>query len=121
MAEDNKINQFVAATALRNWDLDVDIANNGKEAIEFLCKKKYSLVLMDLQMPIMDGLQATLEIRSGSKPVIDREVPIIALTANAFSEIKQQVEQVGMDGYATKPINQKQLNSILHKWINKVK
>lgn len=117
LAEDNKINQFVAATLLKNWGLLVDVANDGNEAIQYLCKNYYSLVLMDLQMPGLDGIQAAAEIRHGASPVLDRKVPIIALTANAFSETKKEVEAAGMNGFATKPIDQKQLNHILIEWI----
>ena len=118
LAEDNKINQFVAATALKNWGLDVDIANNGLEALEMLKAKDYSLILMDLQMPEMDGLRATAEIRRGSCGINKQGIPIIALTANAFSETVEQVNKMGMNGFATKPINQKELNRIITNWIN---
>ena len=119
LAEDNKINQFVAASALKNWGLQVDIVNNGLEAVNALCHNEYKLVLMDLQMPELDGFQATKIIREASAPVLNPQIPIIALTANAFSDTKNQVKECGMDDFTTKPINQKQLNLLIKSWITK--
>jgi len=118
LAEDNKINQFVAGSILKTWNLHFDIANNGKEALEYLCEKEYDLVLMDLHMPVMDGIEATSHIRKRSAPVCNPDIPIIALTANAFTEIKDEVEISGMNGFITKPIVQDNLFNELCKWLS---
>jgi signal transduction histidine kinase/ActR/RegA family two-component response regulator len=117
LAEDNKINQFVAASALKSWGLRVDIVNNGQEALEVLRVKDYHLILMDLQMPVLDGIETTKMLRSGQYTVKNPNIPIIALTANAFNETKEQVRHAGMDDFATKPIIQEQLNRIIDKWL----
>jgi CheY-like chemotaxis protein len=104
--EDNDLNQFVAKQILTNWDAQVDIANNGREALDMLAVKNYDLVLMDLQMPIMDGIEATTVIRSGSQEGINKDVPIVALTADALFETKQKVLSFGINDFVTKPFEQ---------------
>ncbi|MCF8374658.1 MAG: response regulator [Bacteroidales bacterium] len=116
LVEDNAINQFVALKLLKNWDVSADVANNGKEALEYLQNYKYNLVLMDLQMPVMDGLEATLAIRSLNGKTLNSKIPIIGLSANAFTETKEKVIKAGMDDFTTKPIQQKQLYQIIKKY-----
>lgn len=104
LVEDNKVNTFVAARFLSNWGISYDTAENGMEALELLKSNKYDLILMDLQMPEMDGYDCTVEIRkSGDK------TPIFALTANAFSDIKSKVLHSGMNDYITKPFDPDEL------------
>lgn len=106
LVEDNKINQLVAAELLKNLGYSHDIANNGQEAIEMLTKpaSKYQLVLMDCQMPVMDGYQASKIIRQSPELAAYQHIPIIALTANAMNGDRQKCEAHGMNGYLSKPV-----------------
>ena len=102
LAEDNLINQEVIRgfLNLRNWECDT--ALNGEEALQALQNQAYDLVLMDVQMPVVNGLEATRRIRQLPDPVC--HTPIMALTANAMHEERAQYLDAGMDGYASKPI-----------------
>jgi CheY-like chemotaxis protein len=81
------------------------VAQNGQEALEILKKDVYDVVLMDLQMPVMDGYEATKIIRSGTLGQVIGEIPIIAVTADAMQETRQRVLDIGMNDYMTKPVN----------------
>jgi PAS domain S-box-containing protein len=100
IAEDNPVNQEVAATMLRRRGHHVDIVGNGREAVAAVADQSYDVVLMDLQMPILDGIQATIEIRAHEA---DERVPIIALTANAAGGEVDRCIAAGMDDYVPKP------------------
>jgi PAS domain S-box-containing protein len=100
IAEDNPVNQEVAATMLRRRGHRVDIVGNGREAVDAVSRDSYDVVLMDLQMPILDGLGATAAIRAGHR---GKTVPIIALTANAASGERERCIAAGMDDYVAKP------------------
>lgn len=104
LAEDNLVNQKVMRRFLERWEVNMTIVDNGKEAVEALKKKGFDLVLMDLQMPEMDGYEATTQIRALSDPS-RREVPIVALTAAALQEVKEKVYASGMNDFVTKPFN----------------
>ncbi len=121
LAEDNKINQFVAAKFLKSWGLDVEIANTGQEAVDMVADGSYDLVLMDLQMPVMGGVEATGIIRQREQENASPRghLPIIALTASVFEDIQQEAIQAGMDDLTTKPIQQKALYTRIEKWILK--
>ncbi|MBU1014155.1 MAG: response regulator [Bacteroidetes bacterium] len=119
VVEDNTINQFVAASFLKHWGINVDIANNGKEAIFLLENKVIDIVLLDLQMPIMDGMETCERIRNGKTNIKDINIPIIALTADAFEESKTKVLGCGMNDFATKPIIQEELLQKLLKYCPK--
>jgi CheY-like chemotaxis protein/nitrogen-specific signal transduction histidine kinase len=108
MAEDYAINVMVARQFLQNWDIDFDIAENGLAALDMVQKEDYDLVLMDLQMPEMDGYQATKEIRKLDH-VKYQKLPIIALTASAMLDIKDKAFEVGMNDYISKPFNPNEL------------
>ncbi|HUV51009.1 MAG TPA: response regulator [Anaerolineae bacterium] len=108
LAEDNIINQKVATRILEKQGWQVFIANNGKEVVEISAKSEFDLILMDVQMPEMDGLEATTRIRKREEGT-DRHIPIIALTAHAFEEDKKRCLAAGMDRYATKPIKIQEL------------
>ncbi len=121
VVEDNKMNQFVAKQIIEKWNATTTMANNGSEAIQILTVSNFDLVLMDLQMPEMSGYQATEFIRSKSTTVLNPAIPIIALTADAFSETKRKVFEAGMDDFVTKPFNQEELYSKIIKHIRNIK
>ena len=104
LVEDNKINVYVLSQYLQNWGIAFDVAHNGQEALEQVAKKDYDLILMDLQMPVMDGYEATRKIRSmeGEKY---KQLPIIALTASAKAEYEGKLAAAGMNDLLAKPFN----------------
>jgi len=109
LVEDNVMNQFVACQVLGLWNLKVDCALNGLEAVKLLEKNDYALVLMDLQMPVMSGYEATSFIRDKTNKLRNPEIPIIALTADAFPETRKKVLEEGMNDFVTKPLEQNDL------------
>ena len=102
LVEDNPINQLVARQFLKHFDVQVDVANNGLEAVEAACRVSYDLIYMDMHMPEMDGLEATRAIRQ--RPSRDRRVPIVAFTASAFEEDELACRAAGMDDFISKPV-----------------
>lgn len=116
VVEDNPINQKVMRRFLDRWDMDIYIANDGKECLEKVKKENYHIILMDLQMPIMDGYEATRQIRMMDE-VHKRSVPIIALTAAALKEVKEKVFASGMNDFITKPFNPNDLQNKLEQHI----
>lgn len=116
VVEDNAINQMVVATMLQKLGLSVHTANNGIEALELLEKSAFDLVLMDCQMPEMDGYQTTYHIRRDQRPLF-ANIPIIALTANAMIEDRERCLAAGMNDYLSKPISLHKLHSKLGKWL----
>jgi CheY-like chemotaxis protein len=119
LAEDNIVNQRVALHILeKKLGYHADIVTNGKEAIEYLEKMDYDLVLMDCQMPEMDGYEATQRIRDENSIVRDHNVPIIAMTANAMKGDREKCLEVGMDDYVSKPINIKNLTDKIEFYLH---
>jgi signal transduction histidine kinase len=117
LAEDNTINQKVALVNLNNLGHNTDVANNGKEAVEMFLKKNYDLIFMDIQMPEMDGIEATKKIREiEKKHNAIRKIPIIAMTANTMEGDKEKYLQAGMNDYVSKPFKQKELVAIFNKY-----
>jgi signal transduction histidine kinase/DNA-binding response OmpR family regulator len=116
LVEDNIMNQFVARQVLELWNVDVVFADNGLIAVDKLKSEDYDLVLMDLQMPVMDGIQATLQIRNKANRVRNSNIPIIALTADAFPETKKKVIEAGMNDLVTKPLEQEELYSKIKQY-----
>ena len=114
LVEDNELNQEIAYQLLTEEGFMVDIANNGQEAIRMLPQKNYAIVLMDMQMPIMDGVSATIEIRKNTQFA---HLPIVAMTANAMQHDKQKCLAAGMNDYIAKPIDLNALFGTLIKWI----
>ena len=113
LAEDNEANQVVAVEVLTQAGFVVDVASNGREALEAVQKQPYNAVLMDLQMPEMDGLEATRKIRALEH---GDGLPIIAMTANAMKGDREKCLEAGMDDYVSKPINRMELLRTLAKW-----
>ncbi len=115
LVEDNEINQQVAQEILEQAMLVVEIANNGKEALDMAQKNNYDVILMDIQMPVMSGFESTEKIRNLESDV--RDIPIIAMTAHAMAGDREKSIEGGMNDHVTKPINPDELFGSLLKWI----
>ena len=115
LAEDNRVNQVLAVRLLEKRGHEVVVARNGEEALEALDKQAFDLILMDVQMPEMDGLQATVIIRKGEMKT-GKHIPIIAMTAHAMAGDKERCLEAGMDDYLTKPIRPEQLGDVLKRY-----
>jgi PAS domain S-box-containing protein len=115
LVEDDVVNAEVACDMLEHLGLSVVIARNGKQAVELACQNEYALILMDIQMPLMDGITATREIIASSK---NQTTPIIAMTANAFTEDQLSCLSVGMKDIITKPVRPEHLYKTLLKWLS---
>jgi len=116
LAEDNPVNQKVARGALEKLHCTVEIVNNGAEAVDAWSARTYDLILMDCQMPVMDGYQATRTIRAREQAGI--RIPILALTADAMSGTAQDCLAAGMDGYLTKPLDRKRLAESIERLLS---
>jgi len=114
LVEDNYINQQIATEFLEQGMLIVDVAQNGQEALDMLAANNYDCVLMDIQMPVMDGYTATSKIREQERY---KELPVLAITAKSMVEDRESAIAAGMNDYITKPINPRELFTTLLKWI----
>lgn len=114
LVEDNEINQLVASERLRQMGLHVTIASDGLEAVELVTQRRFDAILMDLQMPVMDGLEAARKIRNLEN---GNTVPIIALSAAVMEEDRKRALEAGMNEHIGKPIDKNELKSILLQWI----
>lgn len=121
LAEDNLINQQVSLHILEKFGYFADAVANGQEAVRSLEMIPYDLVLMDVQMPVMDGLKATAKIRNANSAVLNHDIPIIAMTAHAMKGDQEQCLEAGMNDYIAKPIDPKALIEKLEKWIDLTK
>jgi CheY-like chemotaxis protein len=119
IVEDNEINRIIAETLLSEMGFSIDTAENGLEGVKAFSSKRYDLILMDIRMPVLDGVEATQKIRQAEA---EREasganaaprVPIIAMTANAMHEDRELSREAGMDGHISKPININEMKSAL--------
>jgi len=115
LVEDNEINQQVATEMIESRGIEVTIASNGVEAIKLLGSQKFGLVLMDIEMPLLDGYQTTRQIRNTPNW---SQLPIVAMTAHAMVGVKEKCAAAGMNGYLTKPVNPKQLFGCLSQWFS---
>jgi CheY-like chemotaxis protein/HPt (histidine-containing phosphotransfer) domain-containing protein len=115
VVDDNPVNQRVAARMLEKMGHLVDVAGNGSEAVDAVARVPYAAVLMDCQMPEMDGFEATMEIRR-LEPA-GRHIPIIAMTAGAMAGDEEKCLAAGMDAYISKPVNAQALAAILGRWV----
>jgi signal transduction histidine kinase/DNA-binding response OmpR family regulator len=117
LVEDNIINQKVALSILEGFGYKLDVTSNGLEAIAALERKSYDLVLMDIQMPEMDGFEATKVIRDTNSNVLNHDLPIIAMTAHAMSGYKDICIKAGMNDYVTKPIQPDKLTKVMTQYL----
>jgi two-component system, sensor histidine kinase and response regulator len=117
LAEDNEINQIVALHKLKELGYTVDVVADGQLAVAALAAVKYDLVLMDCNMPNMNGFEAAAVIRSQSSGVLNHEVPIIAMTANAMQTDHDKCLEAGMNDFVSKPVKKEVLAAILNKWL----
>jgi CheY-like chemotaxis protein len=117
VADDNPINQEVALGILRHVGLCADAVADGAEAVSALTASPYDLVLMDMQMPETDGLEATRIIRDPDSAVLNHQIPIIAMTANTMSGQRERCFDAGMNGYVTKPVSPAALFEALSTWL----
>ncbi|MFO8140634.1 MAG: ATP-binding protein [Marinobacter sp.] len=113
LVEDNQVNQLVASSLLKKLGHRVDHARNGQCALEALRKRRYDLVLMDCQMPVMDGYQATRAIRQNPQW---QNIPVIAVTANVMQGDREECLAAGMNDYITKPYKRDELKAVIHRW-----
>jgi len=119
LVEDNPINQMVAQKMLEKLGLKAVLATNGVAALQHLDRQTFDLVLMDCQMPEMDGFDATREIRKQNiKATNQKAIPVVAMTANVMSGDRERCLEVGMDDYIGKPVQREQLESVLGKWLS---
>ena len=113
LAEDNRVNQQLILEYLRRVEAKVTVVDNGREAVEQVAEQPFDVILMDLQMPVLDGLEATIAIRALQRA--DAEIPIIAMTANTFPEDIQACLNAGMNGHVGKPVDPRHLYQTLLK------
>jgi len=116
LVEDNPVNQAVAQRLLERLGLHVALANNGREAVDAARGMRFDIVFMDVQMPLMDGFEATRVIRAEQAAGMPR-LPIVALTANAMTQDREQCLAAGMDDFLAKPYSAEQLQSVLQRWL----
>lgn len=118
LVEDNDINREIAVEILKTTGVAIDTAENGKEACDKIAsypEDRYDLVLMDIQMPVMNGYEATAAIRAmdGRR----KDIPVVAMTANAYAEDVRRAANAGMNGHIAKPIDLEKLKNVLSKWL----
>ena len=114
LVEDNVINQKVVTATLRKKGYEVAVANNGSEALEALERSRFDLVLMDLQMPVLDGLETTRRIRLSPRFA---SLPVVALTAHTAAAERQRAIEAGVDGYLTKPLSPAELLAAVEEYV----
>ncbi len=117
VAEDNSISTKVIRGMLRKLDLQPDTAGNGEEALEAIKARPYDLVLMDCEMPVLDGFEATRQLRKWEASAGRPRTPVVALTAHIFSEHRERAREAGMDGHMAKPVEMSQLREVIAHWI----
>lgn len=117
LVEDNATNQMVATQVLKKLGFHTDIANNGEEAVQALEKREYDLVLMDCQMPVMDGYEATRRVRDINSAVLNHQTLIVAMTAHAMMGDREKCLSAGMDDYISKPVKPQALLEAIERWV----
>jgi CheY-like chemotaxis protein len=117
VAEDNSTNQLVALGILKKFGARADAVGNGAEAVKSLETTPYDLVLMDMRMPEMDGVEATRRIRNPNSAVLNRQIPILAMTANVQQSDQSTCIEAGMNGFISKPIVPSEVRAALERWL----
>jgi CheY-like chemotaxis protein/HPt (histidine-containing phosphotransfer) domain-containing protein len=117
VAEDNATNQLVALGILKKFGVRADAVGDGAEAVRALETIPYDLVFMDMRMPVMDGVEATRRIRDPRSAVLNRDIPIVAMTANVQQEDRNRCLEAGMNGFVTKPISPEAVRAALEQWL----
>lgn len=115
LAEDNVINQLMVTSFLKKWNIRFAVVENGLEALNAIQEKKFTLVLMDLQMPEMSGYEVTEKIRALDDPYF-KNIPIVALTASAMTDVRDEVLAAGMNDFLSKPFHPDDLKQILIRY-----
>ncbi|MCB1169980.1 MAG: response regulator [Leptospiraceae bacterium] len=116
VVEDNPVNAMVTRLMLQRKGFVVEVAENGARALELLQRATFGLVLMDVSMPVMDGLEATRKIRSGELPGVDATIPVVGLTAHNLTGDKDEFLEAGMDRVLTKPIEVPDLDALIQQY-----
>ena len=116
LVEDNPINQLVAVKMLRRWGMEAAVANNGQEALTMIGSQSFQLILMDLDMPVMDGYDSTLSIRNMNDAYF-KTIPIIAFSASDISDARQKALRSGMTDFVQKPLQQDELQNTIDKYV----
>lgn len=116
IVDDNELNLKVAVGLLAPLKMQIDVAESGKRSLEMVQKKKYDMIFMDHMMPVMDGVETTQCLRK-MEGIYYKEVPVIALTANAMTEAQKVFVEAGMNGFVAKPIDMRQLCAVIQKWL----
>lgn len=119
LMEDNAVNVLVATQFLKSWQVTVDVASNGVEGLQLLEQESYDLVLMDLEMPVMDGFETTQHIRKGQSEV-SKHLPVIAITSSTSVNARKKARAAGMNDFITKPFNPNELYKMLEKYVLKL-
>ena len=118
LAEDNLVNQKLACKILQNQGHKVDVVDNGEQAVEATQRCRYDVILMDVSMPVMGGIEATMAIREREQSLNLEPIPIVALTAHAMLGDKEKCLQAGMNAYVSKPIRRVELVSTLNQLLS---
>ncbi|MBT1701886.1 response regulator [Chryseosolibacter indicus] len=116
LVEDDAINQKIASQFLRKWGLTVTIANDGREALNILQQRIFGLILMDINMPEMDGCETTHTIRSSQDPYF-KNIPILAFTASSVADTKEKAERLGMNDFVKKPLDPSDMHNKINHYI----
>jgi len=117
VAEDNETNQIVARALLKKLGLVCDMVSNGREVLQLLQVKRYDLIFMDIQMPQLNGYEATTAIRNSSSKLVQNDIPIIAMTAHAMKGDRAKCLEMGMNDYISKPIEVHAISEVIWKWV----
>jgi FOG: CheY-like receiver len=118
VAEDNSISTKVIRGMLGKLNLEPDTASNGEEALQAMKAQRYDLVLMDCEMPVLDGFSATQQLRAWETTNQRQRTPVVALTAHILAEHKERARLAGMDGHMAKPVELSQLRELIQYWAN---
>lgn len=117
LVDDNPLNQLVAREMLLSLGVVVDTADDGAEALQKIALKRYGMVFMDVMMPVLDGLEATRQLRAREQAPAGERLPVVALTANAMAEDRGRCLAAGMDDYLDKPVRREMLALMLDRWL----